>query len=443
MTQRVPYTERTMSIDELAEHHDYVMPRANDQDIKYLMIEHLSPLGENTTFSRYELQMLLGGLYVDMINEKHDLDIRTQRAVIQKASKIDSNVYPIGFLFDIHTGEQSIDDAIKNVKVDITEQKPRDIDRLIREGRYSELDEQSGYRYLLTGLEEKLFRINYEFVNQLSLVLADKGLYNKAVSVGEQSEQMLLEIVTRNMGLVKKEAGVNSGLPYEDRLQEGKLAIVRAWKNFDYTRGLKFSTSATNWVHQMIGREINKTSRTVTIPDHLCVMMKRFRRLLDQAEMIKGRYLNETERIELISKTEGVDKIKAEDLLGVFQQKSSSLSFDSTLNNDPDESTLSDIVPDTSAYIEVELALLAKHKLFGEEGLFSLSVQERRVLELKYKLNDNKRNTTNNGRTSVREIAKKVGVSTHNLYKIERRALERLRVGPGQELSEYLDDLMN
>ena len=81
----------------------------------------------------------------------------------------------------------------------------------------------------------------------------------------------------------------SSDMPFLDLIQEGNLGLMHAVEKFDWRRGFKFSTYATWWIRQAIGRGIDNTSRTVRLPVHAGDQVRRVLRARAQLEGQTGR----------------------------------------------------------------------------------------------------------------------------------------------------------
>ena len=55
-------------------------------------------------------------------------------------------------------------------------------------------------------------------------------------------------------------------MPLLDLIQEGHVGLLRAVELYDYRRGTRFSTYATSWIKQSMGRALARQGRTVRLP---------------------------------------------------------------------------------------------------------------------------------------------------------------------------------
>lgn len=77
-------------------------------------------------------------------------------------------------------------------------------------------------------------------------------------------------MITENIGLVRaiaKKFHTNSVISYEDLIQEGCIALIKAAKKYNPDRGVRFSTVAWNYVRNHLIRYCNNESTLIRIPE--------------------------------------------------------------------------------------------------------------------------------------------------------------------------------
>jgi RNA polymerase primary sigma factor len=97
-----------------------------------------------------------------------------------------------------------------------------------------------------------------------------------------------------------------SGEPLDDLAQEGNIGLLKAVERFDWRRGFKFSTYATWWIRQHIGRHVADKCRTIRVPVHIHEKVQRLSREMQASESTTGRApeLNEiTTRLGMSTRT--------------------------------------------------------------------------------------------------------------------------------------------
>lgn len=98
-------------------------------------------------------------------------------------------------------------------------------------------------------------------------------------------------MIVTNLKLVRSIAlnYLYSNIPLNDLLQEGAIGLIKAVERFEWRRGFRFSTYATWWIRQQIGRYVADSSKTIRVPMHVYREILRITQVADAFELKKGR----------------------------------------------------------------------------------------------------------------------------------------------------------
>jgi RNA polymerase sigma factor (sigma-70 family) len=281
-----------------------------------------------------------------------------------------------------------------------------------------------------------------DFVEQLE----EYKILDKNITIGRDAIKQLTEANLRLVVSIAKKY-ISKGMLFLDLIQEGNLGLIRAVEKFDFRKGYKFSTYATWWIRQAITRALADQARTIRIPVHMVETINRLikvsRQLLQDfgrdpsvEEITKEMFPIDVEEIrrelsdslgfkldishelvqDEIRKKVKISEEKVREILKIAQDP---ISLETPIGEEED-SHLGDFIEDDAAVAPAEAAssIMLKEKL--EDVLHNLTEREKKVLKLRFGLEDGRART-------LEEVGREFGVTRERIRQIEAKALRKLR----------------
>ena len=184
------------------------------------------------------------------------------------------------------------------------------------------------------------------------------------------------------------------GMELLDLIQEGNLGLEHAVDKFDWRKGFKFSTYATFWIRQAIGRALDQKASLVRLPGDRSASLRAALRAVSG----NGDELDE-EHARL-------------------HRLTTPTSLDRTIGDD-DSNELVDLLPDVAPGPEIEVMAMAENEM-ATQLLDVLDSRARYAVEQRFGLTDGRKR-------SYREVGEELGVTAEAARRLVKRAVTTVR----------------
>jgi RNA polymerase primary sigma factor len=245
------------------------------------------------------------------------------------------------------------------------------------------------------------------------LTAEEESELTRAVQKGDRAARQ--KLVESNMRLVINIAKSyrNRAIPLEDLIQEGAIGLMQAAERFDPDKGFRFSTYATHWIRQSIGRAIDNKSKAIRLPAHVSQSLRRIEK--ERARLLREMGSDPTP--EQLAYAIGISPKKLQTLIQSSQEL---LSLDMTLG-EGSGMTLGGLLRDNSQSDPETIVFTQEMIEELQRIICELNEREQHVMRLRFRLDGSSESVLQD------DIAREMKLSRERVRQIELQAIKKLR----------------